>query len=1099
MTKDEGLTAISETKKQLLASVGRILMKLNQEEGREGLGLLTSGLDRLVSGGGINPKQDVSDARINYLREKDSNLYQLIYSTTVPESKVKSFLNQSKDLESEEFYNAWDRSKKVYEGTQATDLIKSLKTSLKAEQQPQLLVSVSTSPIPGIVPTSSIEDAELPRRVGRGEYSGGGAGRFGGGDGGRGTEPPPRDLDLFPPDIARGGGGRRGEPARGGDGWRGEPAGGGGDRRDELAGGGDGRRVAFAGGVEAEGGPPPARGVGGRGAPPARGGDGRGAPPADDIRLPDLLRQVHGDEVDRGGGGKGGSIKAVKEFAQKQVGYRVDGLTGAGRDLAGVADALLAGDGDEARMRASDLVDKIGRGLVLARSPSELQGRAEERRVEQGLSPDTPPGLFESVANRAGALADASRHTLGVVVDAVTFDPEGVKENAQAVVRDLGGGLIDGESAQERDRMAIERRRVEEAQRAERAEAQRAQRDRLVEQRKLAAQLARGGEGGPESSPRLDPGAVVDAELGFQGEEKLPRRASVMRNNSLSVDDEEDELKLAIRNSDRKNYFKSFITNSCSCCSCGISLQEEYTPKPPKKSFSFQYEDDLLEKVKSRVGKAEEQIVVGSVTKPLSQWCTKTDDFIDKKEVNKDEFISELTFASTNEARKDLQKNTLFRTIVLNQNEATQDSQKTDGSQLKTQDKHIKIGDCEIKEINIVDLKSKGHQSRIYLDKNGVEAIKKYTESHEKLFLKYFLNDPNLTFKNLLTEAPQDEPSLAGRNFNNKEMEDAQKKASEASRILVERKMERGDFKFYLDDPNKEIAYVKVLREIDKHDKVVAKNKVEIKTGKEFSDSLKHINIHVGDSDYIQIHLEDSNNGTKVKNYLSFFRKDSSNNFDKIESKNSKHIKNSKITIISHDNKETKFKDGDIKEKDIDPEEKKSSCFSCLKKAKPKIKESGVIRYENDGWNIEFEKADDSTTRCAKLIINANDKISFDEKDSENKKTADAFRKALGDKNEVRKFKLLRDNETYEVTIGGTESGRTFRNTANLFSRKTHGNGIHKVEKISGNNLPVEGAVIDDAGDGAERKSWTSCFGRRGEGKKDQVKEGEGEEERGGR
>jgi hypothetical protein len=103
----------------------------------------------------------------------------------------------------------------------------------------------------------------------------------------------------------------------------------------------------------------------------------------------------------------------------------------------------------------------------------------------------------------------------------------------------------------------------------------------------------------------------------------------------------------------------------------------------------------------------------------------------------------------------------------------------------------------------------------------------------------------------------------------------------------------------------------------------------------------------------------------------------------------------------------------------------------------------------------------------------------------------------LGDKNEVRKFKLLKDNETYEVTIGGAESGRTFRNTANLFSRKTHGNGIHKVEKISGNNLPVEGAIIDDLGDGAERKSWASCFGRRGKGKRDEAIEGGGEGERG--
>ncbi len=330
--------------------------------------------------------------------------------------------------------------------------------------------------------------------------------------------------------------------------------------------------------------------------------------------------------------------------------------------------------------------------------------------------------------------------------------------------------------------------------------------------------------------------AVAEADIGFQGNRGIPLRPH--------VDDEEeelkeDELKLNIRKSGWKRCFKSYIPKCCSCCSClglGPSDFEYYTLKP-KNFFSFEYEEKLLEKVRSRVGIAEEEISLEGAAKHLSQCCTKTDDFIDKKEVNKDEFISELTFASTDKVRKYSQKNTLFRTIFLNQNEATQDSQKTDDLQSKTQGNTINIGSCQINEINIVDLKSKGHQSRIFLDKNGVEAIKRYTESHEKLFLKYFLNNPILTSINLLNQAPGDEPSLVGRNFNNKEMEDAQKKASEASRILVERKMERGDFKFDLDDPDKEIAYVKVLREIDKKGKV-KNNKFEIKTGIEFSDDF---------------------------------------------------------------------------------------------------------------------------------------------------------------------------------------------------------------------------------------------------------------------
>ena len=248
----------------------------------------------------------------------------------------------------------------------------------------------------------------------------------------------------------------------------------------------------------------------------------------------------------------------------------------------------------------------------------------------------------------------------------------------------------------------------------------------------------------------------------------------------------------------------------------------------------------------------------------------------------------------------------------------------------------------------------------------------------------------------------------------------------------------------------------------------------------------------MGGDDYMQINLEKNNDNTpKVQVNPNFFRKNN-NNFDKIFSKDSQAIRSSKIKIISHDNKETKFKYGDI-QKNTEEEtakEKKSSCFSCLRKAKskPTIKESGVIRYGDGGWKIDFEKNGEITT-SAKLIIDGNGRISFDENNPENKKFADAFRKALGDKNEVRKFKLVKDNETYEVTIGGTSSWRTFKNTGNVLFSKTHGNGILKVEKISGNNLTEDGAVFDNGNEaraGKRRASWASCFGqKRGEGERD--------------
>jgi hypothetical protein len=447
-----------------------------------------------------------------------------------------------------------------------------------------------------------------------------------------------------------------------------------------------------------------------------------------------------------------------------------------------------------------------------------------------------------------------------------------------------------------------------------------------------------------------------------------------------------------------------------------------------------------------------------------------------------------LTFESIKEEKEKEGKNTLFKIIKLNQDAKVYAGSDRGVDASKAVDNRIKIGDCQIDRLNIVDLKSDTYKTKIYLDDAGIDTIKDFTERNKALFLQYFLNDSSLTAKSFLEKVPEDIPPNVSFDRQNQAHQSALKKASEAVERLVERKMERGDFKFDLDDPNKEIAYVKILREIDKSGNVKKDNKVEIKTGKEFSDSLKHINIHVGDSDYIQIHLENSENGPKVQNNLSFYCKDSENKFDPIELKNSKHIKNSNIKIISHDNEETKFKAGNITEKK-DSEEKKSSCFSCIRKAKPKlqIKESGVIKYENDGWNIDFEKTDDTGTASAKLIMNGNGKISFDEQNPLNKKLADAFRKALGDKNEVRKFKLVKDNETYEVTIGGKSRRRTFENTCNVFSSKTHGNGILKVEKISGNNLTQNGAVFDNSDDGAGRRgsSWASYFGggRRREGR----------------
>jgi hypothetical protein len=1069
---------LTQNQRKLAILVGRLSRRLNGDSGGEGLDLakeMTSGFFGGIARGLTGEQLDIGDAapnvalensQIQYLQnlqtdKKGYGLYNLITSLddddcsrlllkkTIIESELKGGGRDS-DKNRELYSHFLEYVRQAYNaGTRAKSghVLEARRRFEGYTQEPASFPKV----FPKVVPLSSLHSSVPRARFDGppGQASGGQAAGFF----------PPRDSELLPPARDR-------VPA-----IISEPAGGGGGWTDEGGGGWE--------------------------APPTRGGGGRRV---------EFAWQDHGDEVHRGDAGKGGPIEAVKKIVKEQVGNRLHGIAGVGTGVAGVADALLAGKTDEALMRVGDVGDNVVSGVVLAKSPSELHARADERReeendrrVEQEIPVDstTSPGFFESTANRAGALlVDTPLHTLGVVIGAVTLDSTGVKENAQAVGSDLIEGLIGGEPLQTRDR---------------RAEDLRESRRQAEINERLEVKQARGGGGGPERSPRGFPGADATADIVFQGNRGIPLRPHVDDEEEELKEEElkEEELKLNIRKSGRKRCFKSYIPKCCSCCSClGLEPSDfEYYTLKPKNFFSFEYEEKLLEKVRSRVGIAEEEISLEGVAKHLSQCCTKTDDFIDKKEVNKDEFISELTFASTDKVRKNSQKNTLFRTIFLNQNEATQDSQKTDGSQLKIQDKHIKIGDCEIKEINIVDLKSNVHKSRIFLDKNGVEAIKRYTESHEKLFLKYFLNDTTLTAKTLLNQAPGDEPSLAGRNFNNKEMEDAQKKASEASRILVERKMERGDFKFDLDDPDKEIAYVKVLREIDKSGNVKKDNKVEIKTGKEFSDSLKHINIHVGDGDYIQIHLEDSKNGPKVQDNLSFYRKDSSNNFDKLELKNSKHIKNSKITIISHDNKETKFKDGDIKEKDIDPEEKKSSCFPCLKKAKPEIKESGVIRYDGSGWKIEFDK-DAEPTSGAKLIISANGKISFDEKDPENKKIADAFRKTLGDKNEVRKFKLLKDDETYEVTIGGTESGRTFRNTAGiLFRGKTHGNGILEVKKISGNNLTEGGAVIDGAGDGAARKSWTACFGRRGKGKKDEVidvgegggGEGEGRGGRGGR
>jgi len=1169
------VSKLTQNQRKLAIVVGKASRQLNREGGFEGLDLvkgvgsgLFSGLKKGLTGGRLDmsdaaPNVALENSQIEYLKNLQSDkrghgLYDVIAilddgvcsrlllenekAQTIETELKKESVKDS--AENRELYSSFLENVRQVDnaGTRAKQ---GKVEELKRRFEPAPLEPAS---FPTKVPKSSLHPPgdRLPEGGPQVQASGGGDELFEGGGGGQGTEFfPPRGSELFPPAIpkaepvitsgpARYEDGRRDEPARGGaygappargeGGWEAPLPRGEGGRRVQFARGEGGWRAESAGGGDGWG-PPPSGGAGGRRDEPDGGGGGRRDGPAlgqrgwnssggvvssplleeGDLpslpvtRPPDLAGQAQ-DRVEEGG------------FFQKQVGDRFKTVSGAAKEVGKYVDVSLRhGLGSkEASAQLAD-VGAQGYGFFAAKSQSQLEKEARERRVEQELPPDTPPGFFELATNSAGAfLVDIPVHVAAASANALTFNSQGAQENIKAVVSDVRDGFLGGTPLQERDREAEERRRQDEqtqqAREAERAEAERAreveraeaERAHRLEQRRVAAELARLAaerRAAEVPSPREFPGADATAELVFPGKEKLLRRESAMgRGNPPSVDEEEDELNLKIRKSGWKNCFKSFIPNCCSCCSCGIlgPLEEEYTLKP-KKSFSFEYEEELLEKVKRSQGSTrEENISVGQKpSRPLSQWCTATDNFIHKKEVNKDEFIKELTFASTNEAREVSRNKTLFRTITLNQDEDLKEG----SSPGNAQDKHIKIGDCEIKEINIVDLKSNAHQSRIYLDKNGVEAIKKYTESHEKLFLKYFLNDQNLTVENLLNQAPGDNTILQSYNFRTHQMEEAQKKASEASQILVERKMERGDFKFDLDDPNKEIAYVKILREIDKSGNVKKDNKVEIKTGKEFSDSLKHINIHVGDSDYIQIHLDNSDSGPKVRDNLDFYRKNSENKFDQIELKNSKHIKSSNIKIISHDNEETKFKAGNITEKK-DPEEKKSSCFSCLKKAKPKIKESGVIRYEDGGWNIEFEKNDSSTssTQSAKLIMNANGKISFDEKNPENKKIADAFRKALGDKNEVRKFKLLRDNETYEVTIGGTESKRTFRNTGNLFRGKTHGNGILKVEKISGNNLTAQGAVIDDVDDATSttgRKSWTACFGRRGKEKGREGEEGE--------